>query len=62
MPRTTRREDAHLLNGPQSQGEGLKQAEVDRVLTAREQKPPRRGPRAAGKDGRAAASPGPKLG
>ncbi len=41
---TTRREDAHLLNGPQSKGEGLKQAEVDRMMTARQQKPRDAGP------------------
>ena len=39
---TTLREDSHLLNGPQSRGQGLKQADVDRVLlTPREQEPPR---------------------
>ena len=32
-------EEAHLLNGPQGRGKGLKQDDIDRMLTSREQRP-----------------------
>ncbi len=37
---TSLREESHRLSGPQGKGKGLKQADVDRMLTTHEQKPP----------------------
>jgi chemotaxis regulatin CheY-phosphate phosphatase CheZ len=49
---TSPREEAHLLTGPQGRGKGLKQDDIDRMLTSREQ-------RSGTAEGREAPSPPP---